>query len=83
MSVSSTEREPRFCSTAAIAHRGSFHPDYLRQLRRVGGGPPYVRVGRAIRYDVAEFDAWMKSRTFRHLAEEAAGSRQPTTQGGS
>ena len=72
MSATRTEEEQRYLSTVRTAQRGGFHPDYLRRLRRIGGGPPYVRIGRAIRYDVEEFDAWMKDHTFRHKADEVA-----------
>jgi Helix-turn-helix domain len=67
---------PRFVCTKTIAHRGSFDPDTMRKLRRTGGGPPYVRRGRSIRYDVQEFDAWMKEQTFRSQADELARGQE-------
>ena len=32
---------------------------WLKQARRTGRGPAYVRVGRAIRYRVADLDTWL------------------------
>ena len=72
MSATHPGQGQRFVSTAAAALRSGFHRDYLRKLRRTGGGPPYSRVGRAVRYDVDEFDAWMRARTFSSQAEELA-----------
>jgi Helix-turn-helix domain len=48
------------------------HPDSLRKFRRHGGGPPYARVGRAIRYRIADLEAWLRQRTFTSQADELA-----------
>lgn len=37
-------------------------PEMLRKLRREGGGPQFVRIGRAIRYRAAELGEWIASR---------------------
>jgi excisionase family DNA binding protein len=34
----------------------------LRKWRREGVGPPYVKLGRMVRYPRAELDKWLKSR---------------------
>ena len=31
----------------------------LQKLRCVGGGPRFIRLGRAVRYDPADLDAWI------------------------
>jgi predicted DNA-binding transcriptional regulator AlpA len=33
----------------------------LAQLRRRGGGPPYVKVGRAVRYVPAQVARWIEA----------------------
>jgi predicted DNA-binding transcriptional regulator AlpA len=38
---------------------------FLRLSRCNGGGPPYLRMGRAIRYDIADLDKWLDSRRVR------------------
>ncbi|MGB3169049.1 MAG: helix-turn-helix domain-containing protein [Rhodococcus sp. (in: high G+C Gram-positive bacteria)] len=35
-------------------------PSKLAQLRYKGGGPPFLRLGRQIRYPLDKFDAWEK-----------------------
>lgn len=46
---------------------------HLARLRSQGGGPPYVRLGpKMLRYSRAALEAWAASRTFPHLAAEAA-----------
>lgn len=32
---------------------------YLRQARRLGRGPAYLRIGRTIRYCIADLDQWL------------------------
>lgn len=32
----------------------------LRQLRRRGGGPPYIKVGRSVRYVPAQVGKWIQ-----------------------
>ena len=72
MSATRTPVGQRYVPTTAIAQRVGFDPDYLRRLRRLGGGPPYVRVGRAIRYDIEVFDHWIEERTYVSEADELA-----------
>lgn len=31
----------------------------LRKWRVHGGGPPFLKLGRAVRYDTADLDAWV------------------------
>jgi predicted DNA-binding transcriptional regulator AlpA len=35
---------------------------WLRQKRCDGGGPPYLKIGRAIRYDISDLDRWLDTR---------------------
>src|SRR5687767_100651 len=37
----------------------NFSPAALRKWRREGRGPAYVRVGRSIRYRIADLDLWL------------------------
>lgn len=41
---------------------------WLRQRRMHGEGPPYYRVGRSVRYLVADLDRWLE----QHRVETAA-----------
>jgi excisionase family DNA binding protein len=44
----------------------------LNQLRSSGGGPPYIKIGRSILYDVHDLDAWIKAKKFKSTADYAA-----------
>jgi len=33
---------------------------YLRKGRCEGYGPPYIRIGKSIRYKVSDLDAWLE-----------------------
>lgn len=35
---------------------------YLRISRMRGDGPPYLKIGRAVRYDVRDLDRWLESK---------------------
>jgi len=44
----------------------------LERMRRVGGGPPFAKLGRrTVRYRVPDLDAWMASRVVANTAEAA------------
>jgi excisionase family DNA binding protein len=38
-----------------------------------GGGPAFVKFGRAVRYRIADLDAWAESRTRRNTSESLEG----------
>jgi predicted DNA-binding transcriptional regulator AlpA len=44
-------------------------PSTLAKLRLYGGGPTYSRIGRAVRYRLADLDAWMDLRRSRSTSE--------------
>ena len=41
----------------------------LQAWRCRGGGPPFVKVGRLVRYDPASVQAWIESREVRSTSE--------------
>ena len=43
---------------------------WLAKSRMRGDGPPYVRIGRSIRYTVAALLRWMNSRQRRSTSEQ-------------
>ncbi len=63
-----------YLDTRQAAKYICLHRDTLRRLRRVGGGPKYIRVPgtTAIRYEVEELRRWMSERTFSSTAEEVS-----------
>jgi predicted DNA-binding transcriptional regulator AlpA len=46
-------------SEADTAHYIGMSRPWLRLQRMRGTGPTYIRIGRAIRYDVKDLDAWL------------------------
>lgn len=54
------------------AARAKLHPDYLKKLRCVGGGPPFIKAGRAVLYDVEDLDTWLSARKVSNTSEGAA-----------
>lgn len=65
---------PRLLDERAAAAYIGMSPAYLRMDRyrgHVGGrtpGPAYLRLGRAIRYDTADLDAWLAARRVNRTA---------------
>jgi predicted DNA-binding transcriptional regulator AlpA len=41
----------------------------LQQWRRTGDGPPYVKMGSAVRYNPEAVDAWVADRTVNSTAQ--------------
>lgn len=60
--------DPVYLSTKEAARLVGLHPDYLKQLRAKGGGPPFYQGHpRAwVKYAKTEVIAWMEAK--RHLA---------------
>ena len=44
----------------------------LETLRRIGGGPPFERTGRRVRYRRADLDSWLRGR----INEAVGGGRK-------
>jgi hypothetical protein len=47
----------------------------LAKMRMRGGGPPYVKIGRSVRYSVSLGLAWMEAHTRRHTSERSLNER--------
>jgi len=41
----------------------------LKAYRTKGGGPAFHKLGRAVRYDIADLQAWVDARRRRHSQE--------------
>jgi len=49
----------RYVDTKTAAERVGLSVSWFNQKRVYGGGPPYIKAGGAIRYDVESLDNWM------------------------
>ena len=48
----------------------------LAKMKMRGGGPPYVKIGRSVRYSVSLGLAWMEAHTRRHTSERPPNERR-------
>ena len=49
----------RKLNTTEAASRAGLGKSTLEKLRLIGGGPPYLKVGRRVLYDPQDLDAWL------------------------
>lgn len=54
----------------AAAARLGLRPQTLAAWASRGEGPPFVKVGRSVRYRKSDLDAWLASRTVRPAASK-------------
>lgn len=52
------------------AHRLKLSTSWLAKARMRGDGPPYIRIGRSIRYSEATLMQWMKSQQRLSTSEQ-------------
>lgn len=81
----STNGERRLLNETAAAQYLAVSRSYLRRARMDGPvagrtpGPPFIRIGAAVRYDIRDLDLWIAANRFRYgqvraYAEDATGS---------
>lgn len=56
-------------STPTVAEITGLSQVTLRRWRMTGGGPRFVRLGRAVRYRSDDVNAFVEARTFRSTSE--------------
>lgn len=62
--------ESRYVTTAELARRWRWSVQHMTNMRRAGQGPAYVKMGRAVRYSVAEVAAWEIAGRSPHLTHD-------------
>lgn len=60
-----------YLTTASVAERLDISVSYLEQARVRGDGPPYIRIGRAVRYRWGAVVEWAEARAARSTSEAA------------
>lgn len=58
--------------TKAAAGPTGLAPQTLRKARVTGGGPPFIKIGRAVRYDPADIAAWVAERRMLSTSQQSA-----------
>jgi hypothetical protein len=61
-----------FCDVNGAAKILDVSASFLNERRLDGDGPPYVKFGKIVRYDVVALLAWAADRTRRSTSEVAA-----------
>jgi len=61
-------------TTEQAAARCGLSPRTLEKLRITGGGPPFLKLGRSVRYDPADLDEWIASARRRSTSDAGAGA---------
>ena len=64
-----------YLTPAELASMLKIEVGTLAKQRCCGGGPRFIRVGRAIRYDRADVELWLQSRSGSSCAEIDARTR--------
>jgi hypothetical protein len=59
-------------NTRQAAERCNLSPRTLEKLRIVGGGPHFVRLGGAVRYQLEDLDSWVATNRRRTTSEQPA-----------
>ena len=60
-----------FLRTLEAADYLRLSPRTLEKMRTLGGGPPYRKHGRYVRYHIADLDTWSASRGQNSTSERA------------
>jgi hypothetical protein len=58
--IENSPREGKLYSTTEIAEMFGITDEYLRKLRSLRAGPVYSRIGRMIRYRIADVEHWLE-----------------------
>lgn len=56
----------------ALAARLSVTEGYLAKMRLTGDGPRFTKLGRAVRYDPGDVQAWLNARKANSTSEKLA-----------
>ncbi|WP_370237829.1 helix-turn-helix transcriptional regulator [Brevundimonas sp.] len=56
-------------TAGAALYLGTVKPKTLEKWRVIGGGPAYIKTGRAVVYQVSDLDAWLEARKFASTSE--------------
>jgi len=59
------EQSRRYVDDRTAANFIGWTAEHLRNLRARRKGPPWVKNGRSVRYDVSDLEAWMEARKVR------------------
>jgi predicted DNA-binding transcriptional regulator AlpA len=69
--MSSSSISP-YCDTQGASQHSGLSKSFLEKLRVTGDGPRFIKIGKAVRYKVADIDAWLAAQARNSTSEYAA-----------
>jgi excisionase family DNA binding protein len=60
--------KPIYLSDSEVAERLRLSRQAIQKWRQKHVGPPYIKLGKTVRYDAEELEAWIQSRTVKGAA---------------
>jgi hypothetical protein len=64
----------RYTNTRGAAEHLACSASYLEKCRVAGGGPRFLKIGKAVRYKIEELDAWANAQAHGSTAEYVRGT---------
>ena len=61
----------RYTDTRGAAQHLACSASYLETLRNTGGGPRFIKIGKAVRYRIDDLEAWANGRAYNSTSEYA------------
>ena len=58
-------------TTRQAAEYLNISPKTLEKYRLVGGGPQFIKIGKAVRYSLVDLDDWIKQHKYASTSEYA------------
>lgn len=64
-------------TTQQAAHHIALSPRTLERYRVTGEGPPFLKVGRLVRYRIRDLDVWLDAAVRQSTSDPGPGARRP------
>lgn len=72
MATATLDDRTRAVDTDGAAERLGVTPETLRNWRWRGDGPPFVKLGRAVRYRLSDLSAWLDAQTRTSTSDDGS-----------
>jgi predicted DNA-binding transcriptional regulator AlpA len=64
----------QYLTTKELAKMTGTSPGHWHNLRHLGGGPKFFKIGAAVRYKLSDVEAWLEPRQFDNAAQAKAAA---------
>jgi predicted site-specific integrase-resolvase len=72
MTTDTLDARTRTTDTVGAAERLGVEPETLRNWRWQGSGPPFVKMGRSVRYRLTDLADWLDERTRTSTSDDGS-----------